>query len=481
MSTIYTYQDLLAVGEREADKMNFIRKAISNHQAKNDYTTAVSAREYMAKRNPGILNFSKMIYTITGAKVKDPTGDGYKICSADFPFLVNQRNQYLLSNGASFGKPETKKKLGDDFDTVLQDAGESAMVDKVSFLFWNYDHMEYFKYIEFVPLYDEETGALKAGIRFWQIASDKPFRATLYELDGYTDYIWESESAAYGNVLHEKRGYKERVIKNPADGMEIVEFENYPTFPIVPLWANKQKQSEIIGMKEKIDCYDLIVSGFANTIEEASYIYWSIENAGGMTQTDLVKFIEQMKTIHAAAVDESGSKATANSIEAPFSGREAILSRLKEDIYRDFGGFDPRSIVSGATVTAQIKAAQKPLDQMADAFEYCVIKSIKNILDIIGIDDNPTFTRSMMINTTEEVTSLLQAAQYLPEDYVTKKLLILFGDGDIVDEIIAQKDDEADERFEDGEEGTSDDGAAALESYGADVSAMLEELLKEVQ
>ena len=477
MSTIYTYQDLVAVGEREADKMDFVRKAISNHQAKNDYTTAINAREYMAKRNPGILNFSKMIYTITGAKVKDPTGDGYKICSADFPFLVNQRNQYLLSNGASFGKPETKSKLGDDFDTVLQDAGESAMVDKVSFLFWNYDHIEYFKYIEFVPLYDEETGALKAGIRFWQIASDKPFRATLYELDGYTDYIWESESAAYGNVLHEKRGYKEIVTKNPADGMEIIEFENYPTFPIVPLWANKQKQSELIGMKEKIDCYDLIMSGFANTIEEASYIYWSIENAGGMMQEDLVRFIEQMKTIHAATTgDADGAKATANSIEAPFSGREAILSRLKEDIYRDFGGFDPRSIVSGATVTAQIRAAQKPLDQMADAFEYCVIKAIKGILAILGEDDNPTFSRSFMTNTTEEVTSLLQAAQYLPEDYVTKKLLTLFGDGDIADDVLAQKDDEADNRFE---EGT--DAAGELQAYGEEVASMLEELLKEAE
>ena len=477
MSTIYTYQDLVAVGEREADKMDFVRKAISNHQAKNDYTTAINAREYMAKRNPGILNFSKMIFTITGAKVKDPTGDGYKICSADFPFLVNQRNQYLLSNGASFGKPETKSKLGDDFDTVLQDAGESAMVDKVSFLFWNYDHIEYFKYIEFVPLYDEETGALKAGIRFWQIASDKPFRATLYELDGYTDYIWESESAAYGNVLHEKRGYKEIVTKNPADGMEIIEFENYPTFPIVPLWANKQKQSELIGMKEKIDCYDLIMSGFANTIEEASYIYWSIENAGGMMQEDLVRFIEQMKTIHAATTgDADGAKATANSIEAPFSGREAILSRLKEDIYRDFGGFDPRSIVSGATVTAQIRAAQKPLDQMADAFEYCVIKAIKGILAILGEDDNPTFSRSFMTNTTEEVTSLLQAAQYLPEDYVTKKLLTLFGDGDIADDVLAQKDDEADNRFE---EGT--DAAGELQAYGEEVASMLEELLKEAE
>ena len=476
MSTIYTYQDLVAVGENDADKMSFVRKAISHHRGKIDYTIAMEAREYMAKRNPGIRNFSKMIYTITGAQVKDPTGDGYKICSADFPFLVNQRNQFLLSNGTFFGDPDTKGKLGDDFDTVLQDAGESALTDKVAFLFWNYDHMEYFKYIEFVPLYDEETGALKAGIRFWQIASDKPFRATLYELDGYTDYIWESESAGFGQVLHPKKAYKIKVTRNAGDGMEIQEGENYESFPIVPFWANKQKQSELVGMKEKIDCYDLIMSGFANTIEEASYIYWSIENAGGMTQEDLVRFIEQMKTIHAAAVDDSGSKASPNSIEAPYNGRETLLARLKDDIYRDFGGFDPRSIVSGATVTAQIKAAQKPLDQMADAFEYCVIKAVKGILALAGIDDDPTFQRSYMVNATEDVTSLLQAAQYLPEDYVTRKLLYLFGDGDIADQILEDKAEEAGSMLEEGE-----DGATALAEYGEEVAAMLEDLLKEVQ
>ena len=149
---------------------------------------------------------------------------------------------------------------------------------------------------------------------------------------------------------------------------------------------------------------------------------------------------------------------------------------MKDDIYRDFGGFDPRSIVSGATVTAQIKAAQKPLDQMADAFEYCVIKAVKGILALAGIDDDPTFQRSYMVNATEDVTSLLQAAQYLPEDYVTRKLLYLFGDGDIADQILEDKEEEAASMLEEGE-----DGATALAEYGEEVAAMLEDLLKEVQ
>ena len=39
------------------------------------------------------------------------------------------------------------------------------------------------------PLYDEENGALRAGIRYWQVDETKPLRLTLYEEDGFTEYI----------------------------------------------------------------------------------------------------------------------------------------------------------------------------------------------------------------------------------------------------------------------------------------------------
>ena len=63
---------------------------------------------------------------------------------------------------------------------------------------------------------------------------------------------------------------------------------------------------------------------------------------------------------------------------------------------------------------------------------------IKGILTVAGIDDAATFERSAMINVSEEVTGLIQAASYLPEEYVTKKLLAIFGDADKTEEILRQ-------------------------------------------
>ena len=48
----------------------------------------------------------------------------------------------------------------------------------------------------------------------------------------------------------------------------------------------------------------------------------------------------------------------------------------------------------------------------------------------------------MIVNVNETVGVLLQCAQYLPQEYVTKKILNLFGDGDQSEQILQQIDEE---------------------------------------
>ena len=70
------------------------------------------------------------------------------------------------------------------------------------------------------------------------------------------------------------------------------------------MWGNANKQSELVGIREQIDCYDLIKSKFANDIDDASQIYWILQNAGGMDDIDLTRFVERMKTVRAAVVED---------------------------------------------------------------------------------------------------------------------------------------------------------------------------------
>lgn len=437
-----TYQDLL---ETKVPIIDFVSSTIDDHKNSEDYKNACIAKEYDEQRNTSIMQYQKLLYEMSGQAVPDNYSANHKLCSNFFNIFITQENQYLLGNGISWTKEDTKDRLGKDFDTQVQEAGYNAMIDKVSFGFWNLDHLDVFSFREFVPLWDEEDGSLKAGIRFWQIDSTKPLRATLYELDGYTDFIWRVGKA--GEVLHEKRTYKQIAQKSIVDGEQIYDYENYPSFPIVPLWANPKHQSELTGRREQIDAYDLIKSGFANDVDDASLIYWTIQNAGGMDDIDLAKFVKHMRTIKAAVVEDAGARAESHTMDVPFGSREAILTRLRADLYVDFMALDTKEIASGAVTATQIKASYEPLNSKTDLYEYQIRKFIASILALANIDDEPSFSRSTIINAQEEITNLLQSAQYLPEDYVTKKILTIMGDVDKVDDILKQMDLENMERM----------------------------------
>lgn len=441
-----TYQDLLAIGEDEKERIAFVKQCINEHRNSDMYNTAWTADQYYRHKNITINEFQKILYTVTGKAVPDNWGANFKMACRHFYRFVTQENQYLLGNGVSWNSDDTINKLGTqecNFDNQLVTLGKYALVHGVSFGFFNLDHLEVFSVLEFAPLYDEENGSMRAGVRFWQIAPNKPLRATLYEEDGYTDYIWIDGEE---QILNPKRAYKLKIVSNQVDGERIYDAENYPSFPIVPLWANSEHQSEIVGLREQIDCYDLIKSGFANTVDEASIVYWTIQNAGGMDDIDLAKFVERIKTVHAATVDDE-AQAQSHTQDAPYASRMALLDKLDRDLYRDAMALDTENIASGATTATQIKAAYEPLNSKTDDFEYQIINFINKILQLIGVDDAPTFTRSLIVNTSENIQNVIQCAQFLPRDYIVGKLLDVLGDGDKVDDVIKQLDEEATERL----------------------------------
>lgn len=486
-----TYQDYLAIDSSDPKKvMDFVYSAISGHKNSDLYKSAVIADEYDRHINTTITTYQKLLYTVTGKAVPDNYSANFKLASRFFNRFVVQENQFLLGNGVTWEKPDTEKKLGKDFDYQLQKAGKNALVGSVSFGFFNYDHMETFAVTEFAPLYDEENGALMAGVRFWQIDTMKPLRATFYEIDGYTEFIWDSRKGALegkwdivdsGKGMKTKRPYILKLRTSEADGTEIYDGENYPTFPIVPLWANPEKQSEFVGLREQIDCYDLIKSGFANTVDEGSIIYWLIQNAGGMDDIDLVQFVERIKTMHAAAVGDGSDNTVAepHTIEPPYQSREALLERLRADLYEDAMALDTKNISDGAITATQIEAAYEPLNSKVDQYEHCVIEFLTDILKIAGIEDeNPTFTRSYITNKSEELENVIKGASFLGSEYTTRKILEILGDGDKADEILERMQEEEMERngYMDEEEEDYEEEDDSDRDFDAEIEAILKEI-----
>lgn len=416
-----TYQDFLEVAEKsDRERMEFVLSAINNHKDSDLYKQAVIAKEYDAHRNVTIANFQKLLYTLNGKVIPDNYSPNYKLRSNFFANFVTQETQYLLGNGVTLKKEENKAKLGAGFDTRLQEAAHDALVGGVSYGFWNLDHLEVFDVTEFVPLLDEENGTLRSGIRFWQVCTSKPLRATLFEPDGFTQYIRRSGEEMM--ILEPKRGYVAVEATSEIDGTELLAYQNYPGFPIIPMYGNRAKQSELVGQREAIDCYDLIKSGFANTVDDASVIYWTISNAGGMDEIDMARFKESMRRIGVGLVDDDGAKAEAHTITIPVEAREALLSRISDDLYRDFQMLDVTKLQGGQKTATEINAAYQPMDNKVDQFEYCVIDFLQALFKIVGIEDEPSFTRSKVTNQLEQTQMVLLAANYLDDETILNKL-----------------------------------------------------------
>ena len=435
----------MEIGENERDRMEFVLKAIAEHKRTADYLTAVDAELYYKHQNPTIMRFQKFVHNQFGQKVPDIWSANNKIASNWYNYFTTQAVSYLLGNGVTFKTEANKKKLGKDFDKRVQDCATAAKNGGIGFGFWNYDHLEVFKLTEFVPLYDEDDGGLKAGIRFWQIDDQKPLRATLYELDGYTDYIKQKDKDV--EVLHKKQKYIQIVTRSDI-GEPIIDGYNYPGFPIVPLW-NVNKQSDLVGNQGTIDAYDLMVSGLINNVSDGEFIYWILKNCGGMSELDDAKFIEQLKLTHVAHADgdDAGASVEAHNVTVEFQATAEALDRLTEQLYADFMALKVQDLSTGNKTATEITAAYEPINQKTDQFEYCVTEFINGILELAGIEDEPTYTRSQMSNQSELLDMVLQSAEYLDDEYVTTKILTLLGDADKAQEVLKRKDAETADRY----------------------------------
>ena len=142
--------------------------------------------------------------------------------------------------------------------------------------------------------------------------------------------------------------------------------------------------------------------------------------------------------VNAVTYLDDGVEASPTTLNVPVEARERLLDRLERNLYRDARAFDSEHIANGAVTATQIIAAYNDIDGLCDEFEYCVLDFVNGILEIAGIDDECSFTRNRIVNVTETVSILIQAGEYLPGDYITRKILTLLGDGDQADDLIKE-------------------------------------------
>lgn len=460
MITYQDYEEQVLNGRITLEE--FVQNCINKHTGSEEYNIALDADKYDAQQNSTIMRYVKKIYSATGRESADPYASNTKLCSNFFHRLNTQKCAYLLGNGVSFVDhkkeivdstngtkkiiDETKEKLGKRFDSNLKKVAYFSLIHGVSFGFWDYDTLRLFKITEFVPLWDEETSNLRAGIRFWQIDADKPIMAVFYEVDGFTKLKRDKKKDSVFEIIQEKTPYKSTIIASKEGGVEEMRFSNYEGFPIVPLYGSDLKQSTLVGMKAKIDAFDLINSGFADDIQDCAEIFWIVSGGSGMSDKELSKFRKRLKLNKVVDVETRDGSATPYTQDIPTTARETFLARIENQIYKDFAAFNPERIEAGNITATQINAAYQPMDEESDDFEFHLVDFVQSILELQGIDDTPIFKRNKISNQKEQTDMVLSCADYLDTETLLSKLPFITNDE--VSEIMAKKDAEMEQRME---------------------------------
>jgi hypothetical protein len=100
------------------------------------------------------------------------------------------------------------------------------------------------------------------------------------------------------------------------------------------------------------------------------------------------------------------------------------------------------------------------MDEEADDFEYEIIEFVQAILEMMGETEGttPIFKRNRVSNQKEQTEMVVAAAQYLDDQTILEKLPFITVDE--VDDILARKDGESHDRFEDETDEDNEGGEA---------------------
>ena len=456
MYTDITYQDWLDTPEDV--KLDKLLDIVNGYKSSVDFKQGIVANQYFRAENPAVAN--KYLLRPTVVEVKDDTGkvkkqnrqqkiEGNRVFSSFFSRFVIQQNQFLLANGVTLDKEDTKKRLGVGFDKALELLGEKALVHGVAWGFWNLDHLEVIEAVKdkgsgAVALVDERTSEPMMLVQFWQINRKRPLYVRVYATDGIVEYR-TNDAGKLEEIANTRRAY---IVHTQADSLGIVmeSGENYGSLPVIPLWASEEKRSELTpAIKSKIDLYDRILSDFGDNLDRACDVYWVLNNFGG-TMSDIAETLAAIESIKAVAniSDGTGSSSTAepHTLEVPHAARQAALEILQKQLYSDFMALSMDELTGGSLTNVAIETAMLNLNLKADRYEWQCFAFVQKVLRLLGIDtEEIKFKRQTLVNRSEMVADIVAMRQDI--DHRTALKLNPYIDQEEIEQIMMDVDAES--------------------------------------
>ena len=187
-----------------------------------------------------------------------------------------------------------------------------------------------------------------------------------------------------------------------------------------------------------------MASQLVNNVSQSELVYWVLKNYGGMDDVADANFIINLVKSHVIHVDDGGD-ATPHQLEVAFEANDTAYTRLKAMLFENLRGVNHEEMEAGNLTATAINSAYSRLRNFSGLIESNVFEFIRGLLRIAGMDltETITFEYNETINATEAINNTIASAPWLGDKATTKKLVALNGLIDDIDEIEADKAEQA--------------------------------------
>ena len=193
----------------------------------------------------------------------------------------------------------------------------------------------------------------------------------------------------------------------------------------------------IVGSLEILVALDLMASQLVNNVSQSELIYWVLKNYGGMDDIADANFIVNLIKSHVIHVDQDG-EAEPHQLQVPFEANNAAFARLKAQLFENMRGVNHEVMDVGNLTATAINSAYSRLRNFSGLAESDVFDYVRGVMRLANIDTDEVFTveYNETINATEGINNTIASAPWLGEEATTKKLVMLNGLGDELEEIM---------------------------------------------
>jgi len=401
----------------------FIKKYIDGHQVFIDQ--AKTGLSYYLNDND-IRNWEGLDdLRLKAAQLTNPLRNAdFRIPHNWHQLLVNQKAAYVFTYPPTFDadaddlNDRITEVLGDRFARECKDLCVEASNTGVAWLHCWIDDKKQFCFADvpsaqIIPVYgpglDEE---LEAVLRTYISQDENGEIITKYEL-------WTDKEAAF----YQKRGEHDIDIAYLNNSKTNIISHDMGYVPFIPFYNNGSRKGDLPMYKELIDQYDLVVSGYANDLQDIQEIIFVIRNYGG---EDLNTFLSELKVYKAIKVDgdspSSGGVETMK-IDIPVEARVKFLEILKRQIFISGQGVDPDPANFGNASGVALKYLYSLLEIKAGLLETEFRAGFGQLLRMIfhylGVSEDTkvtqTWTRNAIFNDLETAQIAQSSAGIISE------------------------------------------------------------------